>query len=377
MNEFGNLCLTLAWLLSLLGTVFGALSAYKQNESLILVSKQKLIAVSSTTLLALISLGIMFLSDDYSNQYVWQTSNKGMPWIYKITAIWGGMDGSMLLWASMLSVSTGIVALMYKQYPLKLFSWVIPVLHSNLLFFLTLLLFFTNPFRYIAADFIPPEGNGLNPLLQNPYMAIHPPMLYLGFTTFAIPFAFCLGALFSNQLNGDWIKLCRRWSLIAFGFLTTGIVLGGHWAYLELGWGGFWAWDPVENASFLPWLTATAYLHSVMVQERKGMLKFWSVWLVIITYGLTVFGTFLTRSGIVQSVHAFASTDIGFVFLDYLALIFIVSLIFTIIRRKELKPERTFESIFSRESAFLVNNLILLSICFATIWGVMFPVFSE
>jgi cytochrome c-type biogenesis protein CcmF len=208
-------------------------------------------------------------------------------------------------------------------------------------------------------------------------MAIHPPTLYLGFTGLAIPYAFCMAALASGHMSNDWIRLTRRWILIGWTFLTAGIVLGGHWAYLELGWGGFWAWDPVENSSFLPWLTATALLHSVMVQERKGMLKVWNIFLCVLTYALTVFGTFLTRSGIVQSVHAFASTDIGWVFLTYLALILLVALGLVLYRRVELKPERTIESLFSREAVFLLNNLVLLSICFAVLWGVMFPVFSE
>jgi cytochrome c-type biogenesis protein CcmF len=222
-----------------------------------------------------------------------------------------------------------------------------------------------------------PDGNGLNPLLQNEYMAIHPPMLYLGFTGLAVPYAFCMAALASGHMSNEWIRLTRRWTLIGWTFLTAGIVLGGHWAYLELGWGGFWAWDPVENASFLPWLTATAFLHSVMVQERKGMLKIWNVFLIVLTYALTVFGTFLTRSGIVQSVHAFASTDIGWTFLLYLATIILVAIGLSIYRRAELKPERAIESFFSREAVFLLNNLVLLSICFAVLWGVMFPVFSE
>jgi cytochrome c-type biogenesis protein CcmF len=222
-----------------------------------------------------------------------------------------------------------------------------------------------------------PDGNGLNPLLQNEYMAIHPPTLYLGFTGLAIPYAFCMAALASGHMSNDWIRLTRRWTLIGWTFLTAGIVLGGHWAYLELGWGGFWAWDPVENSSFLPWLTATAFLHSVMVQERKGMLKTWNIFLCVLTYALTVFGTFLTRSGIVQSVHAFASTDIGWVFLTYLAAIVLLAVALVIYRRAELRPERSIESLFSRETVFLLNNLVLLSICFAVLWGVMFPVFSE
>ncbi|MCB0331758.1 MAG: cytochrome c biogenesis protein CcsA, partial [Bdellovibrionales bacterium] len=232
-------------------------------------------------------------------------------------------------------------------------------------------------FRHIQAPFIPPDGNGLNPLLQNPYMAIHPPLLYLGFTTLAIPYAFCVGALLSRETGFEWIRITRRWTLTAWIFLTMGITLGGYWAYIELGWGGFWAWDPVENASFMPWLTATAFLHSVMVQERKDMLKIWNVWLIVLSYLLTVFGTFLTRSGIVQSVHAFASTDVGEVFLAYLGFVFFGCIILTYMRRADLRPKRKIESLLSRETAFLMNNLVFLSILFGTFWGVMFPVFSE
>jgi cytochrome c-type biogenesis protein CcmF len=300
-----------------------------------------------------------------------------MPWVYKITAIWGGMDGSMLLWSFLVAVFCALVARASARYPRPLCAWLYAFLNSSTLFFTTITLFLTDPFRYLKSPVVMPDGNGLNPLLQNEYMAIHPPMLYLGFTGLAIPYAFCMAALASGHMSNDWIRLTRRWTLIAWTFLTAGIVLGGHWAYLELGWGGFWAWDPVENASFLPWLTATAFLHSVMVQERKGMLKIWNIFLVVLTYALTVFGTFLTRSGIVQSVHAFASTDIGWVFLSYLGFIIVVAIGLVFIRFKQLKPERAIESMLSREALFLLNNLVLLSICFAVLWGVMFPVFSE
>jgi cytochrome c-type biogenesis protein CcmF len=287
------------------------------------------------------------------------------------------MDGSMLLWAFFLTACGSIVASRAHTYPRTLMPWVLAVVNSSSLFFLSVVVFFTNPFRHIKAPFVPPDGNGLNPLLQNPFMAIHPPTLYAGFTTFSVPFAFCIGALLAGSLSNEWIRLTRRWTLISWGFLTAGIVLGGYWAYIELGWGGFWAWDPVENASFLPWLTGTAFLHSVMVQERKNMLKFWNIWLIILTYGLTVFGTFLTRSGVVQSVHAFASTDIGWVFLVYIGFIAAVGAGLSFVRRRELASERSIESFFSREAAFLLNNLLFLSICFATLWGVMFPVLSE
>jgi cytochrome c-type biogenesis protein CcmF len=333
--------------------------------------------VALALFLSLVGLGYGFVNNDYSIQYIWQYSNRAMPWIYKITAIWGGMDGSMLLWCGLVAAFCAAVARASVRYPRPLLPWLYAFLNSSTLFFTTITLFLTNPFRYLKASMVMPDGNGLNPLLQNEYMAIHPPTLYLGFTGLAIPYAFCMAALASGHMSNDWIRLTRRWTLIGWTFLTAGIVLGGHWAYLELGWGGFWAWDPVENSSFLPWLTATALLHSVMVQERKGMLKTWNIFLCVLTYALTVFGTFLTRSGIVQSVHAFASTDIGWVFLTYLAAIVVLAIALVIYRRAELRPERSIESLFSRETVFLLNNLVLLSICFAVLWGVMFPVFSE
>lgn len=377
MNTLGNFALCLAWALALYGVTGGLYGAKKNNAFFSFSAKNATLACAIATVTSLIVLGISFITDDYSNHYVWQFSNRDMQPIYKFTAIWGGMAGSMLLWATLLSISCGIVALTWSLYPRTLFFWSVPVLNTASLFFLTVTLFITNPFEYIKADFIPPDGNGLNPLLQNPYMAVHPPLLYLGFTNFAIPFSFCIGALLSQQLSSEWIRVTRTWTLIAWGFLTAGIVMGGHWAYLELGWGGFWAWDPVENASFLPWLTGTAFLHSVMIQERKGMLKLWNIWLIALTYGLTVFGTFLTRSGVVQSVHAFASTDVGWVFLLYLGILFLTVSYLTFVNRTLLSSEKHLESFLSREAAFLMNNLLFLSICFTVLWGVLFPVLSE
>jgi cytochrome c-type biogenesis protein CcmF len=377
MVDFGHFSLSLSWLLSLYAMIVGCIGSKKLDIRFINSCKNALILGCIALALATISLGLSFQNDDYSIQYIWQYSNREMPAIYKWSAIWGGMDGSMLLWCFILSISCTVVALTIKNTPYKLAGWSMSSLASTLFFFTTVTLFFTNPFRYLMVDTIPDNGNGLNPLLQNPYMAIHPPMLYLGFTTFSVPYAFAMGALFSGEYADNWIRVCRRWILCAWAFLTIGIVLGGHWAYLELGWGGFWAWDPVENASFLPWLIGTALIHSVMVQERKGMLKKWNIWLAITTYALTVFGTFLTRSGIVQSVHSFASSEIGWIFLLYLSIVIIVPLILTVLNKDILKPERQIEYFFSREAAFLVNNLILLSICFAVLWGVMFPVLSE
>lgn len=379
MVEFGQFTLCIAWILSVAVVVGGAVvgSGPRALAPRIEALRRGTLLIAVTLGLALVALGYSFVTNDYTVQYVWQYSNRDMPWIYKITAIWGGMDGSMLLWCFLVALFSACVALRSVVYPRAIVAWLYSFLSSSTLFFTTITLFLTNPFRYLKSPVAMPDGNGLNPLLQNEYMAIHPPMLYLGFTGLAVPYAFCMAALASGQMSNEWIRLTRRWTLIGWTFLTAGIVLGGHWAYLELGWGGFWAWDPVENASFLPWLTATAFLHSVMVQERKGMLKVWNVFLIVLTYALTVFGTFLTRSGIVQSVHAFASTDIGWTFLAYLSAIILVAVGFSIYRRAELKPERAIESFFSREAVFLLNNLVLLSICFAVLWGVMFPVFSE
>lgn len=377
MAEFGHFSLCLAWICALVGIFSGVYAGMTRRESWFGTVRNATWLTTLATGIATAVLCYGFYVSDFTNQYIWQHSNRDMHWAYRISALWGGMDGSMLLWAFMLSVSAALLAALCGNYPRQLMPWVLAVLNSSQLFFLTVVVFLTNPFRYIRAEFIPPDGNGLNPLLQNPYMVSHPPMLYAGFTTLTVPFAFCLGALFAGYLSNEWIRLTRLWTLIGWCFLTVGIILGGHWAYVELGWGGFWAWDPVENASFMPWLTATAFLHSVMIQERKEMLKMWNVWLVVLTYGLTVFGTFLTRSGVVQSVHAFANTDVGWVFLLYLGIIFTTTIILTWWRRSELRSARAIESLLSREALFLLNNVVFLSICFATMWGVMFPVLSE
>ncbi len=377
MSELGNFFLFLAWLFSVYGLGVGFIAGKRTNDALALTTARATLLVFLFTTLSIASLSLLFFQSDFTNQYVWQYSNRDMEWYYRISAIWGGMDGSMLLWCFFLSISGAVVANHFFDYPRPIRQWLYAIVNSSSVFFLTIVLFFTNPFRFIKSSFVPPDGNGLNPLLQNPYMAIHPPTLYAGFTTLAIPFAFCLAALLAGERTSRWIQLSRRWTLIAWGFLTAGICLGGYWAYIELGWGGFWAWDPVENASFMPWLTATAFLHSVMVQERKDMLKIWNVCLIVLTYGLTVFGTFLTRSGIVQSVHAFASTDIGWVFLLYLGILFVGSAALIFYRRDLLRATRPLESLLSREAAFLVNNLLFLCVMFSTLWGVMFPIISE
>lgn len=392
MQDIGNFSLVLAFLTSVYAMVVGAVGASRvqgksgQGQSptptlsrspLVASARNSLFLSCFFTFVSLVVLGVYFLNHDYHYAYVWKTSNNDMHPLYLISAIWGGMDGSMLLWASILSLFVVAALLRTKKISQGIENWLVPVMAFSTTFFLIVVTFLTNPFRTVPGLPEIADGNGLNPLLQNPSMLIHPPFLYTGFTGFMIPFAFCFAALLSGDLSDAWTRVTRRWTLIAWGFLTIGIILGGNWAYIELGWGGFWAWDPVENASFLPWLTGTAFLHSVMVQQQRGMLKVWNVFLSVLTYGLTIFGTFLTRSGIVQSVHAFAATDVGWVFLAYLALIIVLTIVLLAYRWSELKPESSFQSFFSRETAFLFNNLLLLSICFATFWGVMFPVISE
>jgi len=377
MIDLGHFCLVSAWILSLYGLLFGVYSAKRKNVRGCRSAAHSVYLTALFAVGALLSLAAAFLRHDYRYKYVWQTSNNDMPPYYLVSAIWGGMDGSMLLWATIMAIFSALVVRGYSKVPRELAHWVTPVLSGATNFFFLVVVFLTNPFRLVPPNAAIEDGNGLNPLLQNPSMLIHPPMLYSGFTGFVVPFAFCFAALLSGNLGDNWIRLTRRWTLVAWGFLTCGIVLGGNWAYIELGWGGFWAWDPVENASFLPWLTATAFLHSVMVQERKGMLKVWNVSLSVLTYVLSVFGTFLTRSGVVQSVHAFAETDVGWVFLLYIGVVLTLACGLIIYRWNDLRPERRLESYLSREAAFLFNNLALLGICFATFWGVMFPVISE
>jgi cytochrome c-type biogenesis protein CcmF len=375
--SIGHFALVSALLMSFYGLFAGLWGASKSNESVSRSAASAVVLMGGLAFVALVSLIISFVTNDYSNLYVWQHSSNDMHPMYLVGAVWGGMDGSMLLWAAIMSLFAMLVMIRRDSVPGRLFAWVIPMLAGACSFFLFVVTFLTNPFRLIPQGIIHADGNGLNPLLQNPSMMIHPPMLYLGFTGFVVPFAFCLAALASGELSTAWIRLTRRWTLVAWIFLTAGIILGGNWAYIELGWGGFWAWDPVENASFMPWLTGTAFLHSVMVQENRGMLKVWNVMLAVLTYLLTVFGTFLTRSGIVQSVHAFAETDVGWVFLVYLLVVLFIAVGLTLFRWKMLKSDTVLQSYFSREAAFLFNNLCLLGILITTLWGVMLPVITE
>jgi len=314
-------------------------------------------------------------SDDFSITYILEHSNRALPAAYKFSALWSGQEGSLLLWAWLLAAYGFVLRLTHKT-DVKLYAYAGTILAGVQAFFLAILCFAAPPFALFLGA-IPDDGNGLNPLLQYPEMVIHPPMLYLGYVGFSVPFAFALGALMMRYPGERWIKVTRVWTMVTWLFLTCGIFLGMHWAYAVLGWGGYWGWDPVENASFMPWLTGTAFLHSVMMQEKKGMMKSWNVWLIFSTFLLTLLGTLLTRAGLVSSVHAFAQSSIGTWFVVFMGIVLAVCVFTYILQRSHLKSEHQLESLVSRESSFLFNNLVLLTACFVILWGTLFPILSE
>jgi cytochrome c-type biogenesis protein CcmF len=314
-------------------------------------------------------------TNDFSIAYIAEHSNRALPGAYKFAALWSGQEGSLLLWAWLLGIYGFILRLRHKT-DVKLYAYAGTILAGVQVFFLALLNFAAPPFSLLKGA-IPEDGNGLNPLLQYPEMVIHPPLLYLGYVGFSVPFAFALGALMMRYPGEKWIKITRVWTLVTWMFLTAGIFLGMHWAYAVLGWGGYWGWDPVENSSFMPWLTGTAFLHSVMMQERKGMMKSWNVWLIFSTFLLTLLGTLLTRGGLVSSVHAFAQSSIGDWFIVFMGIVLVVCIFTYMMQRDHLKSEQQLESLVSRESSFLFNNLVLLTACFVILWGTLFPVLSE
>jgi cytochrome c-type biogenesis protein CcmF len=314
-------------------------------------------------------------TNDFSVAYILQHSNRALPWPYKFAALWSGQEGSLLLWAWLLT-AYGFVLRVRHRVDVTLTAYASTILAGIQVFFFLLVNFPATPFSLVTGA-VPPDGNGLNPLLQYPEMVIHPPMLYLGYVGFSVPFAFALGALMMRYPGEKWIHITRRWTMVTWLFLTVGIFLGAHWAYSVLGWGGYWGWDPVENASLMPWLTGTAFLHSVMMQEKRGMMKSWNVWLIFSTFMLAILGTLLTRSGLVSSVHAFAQSPIGTWFWVFLVVVMAVCTFAYIYNRDHLKSDHQLESLVSRESSFLFNNLVLLAACFTVLWGTLFPVLSE
>jgi len=314
-------------------------------------------------------------TNDFSITYILEHSNRALPGAYKFSALWSGQEGSLLLWAWLLAAYGFVLRLTHKM-DVKLYAYAGTILAGIQVFFLSILCFSATPFA-VWQGAIPDDGNGLNPLLQYPEMVIHPPMLYLGYVGFSVPFCFALGALMMRYPGEKWIRTTRVWTLVTWLFLTAGIFLGMHWAYAVLGWGGYWGWDPVENASLMPWLTGTAFLHSVMMQEKKGMMKSWNVWLIFVTFLLTLLGTLLTRAGLVSSVHAFAQSSIGTWFVVFMGIVLAVCIFTYILQRSHLKSEHHLESLVSREASFLFNNLVLLTACFVILLGTLYPVVSE
>ena len=364
----------------------GGIGAIRTRKPLLIKSARNAgMAVCVLVWLGFGSLAYLFFTDNFSMAYVVEHSNRTLPAFFKFAAIWSGQQGSLLFWSFLLSIYVFSALFVYRAKHPELMPYVGVVLAGVQLFFLTLNVFIASPFQVIGAAgsggalqwIARADGNGLNPLLQYTEMVIHPPILYSGYTGFAIPFAFALAALLGRYPGEKWIHLTRRWTMIAWGFQGVGILLGAHWAYAVLGWGGYWAWDPVENASLMPWLTGTAFLHSVMMQEKRGMMRVWNVWLVFTTFLLTIFGTFLTRSGVVSSVHAFAESKIGPWFLGFIGLALLVCLVAFWRNRDYLRSNNNLDSLVSRESSFLFNNLILLVACVAVISGTLFPVLSE
>lgn len=397
--DFGYLALALALLLSIFGATAGFWGGWlgTRRDSLYLgtgspldeettwdpsvsvrlteSSYQAVFAVSALVGAATVILLFGLLTDQFQIAYIWNSSERSLPTFYKLAALWGGQAGSLLFWTLLLGLFSTAAALTFRYSQRTLMPFVNATMLATLLFFLVLLVFSANPFEQIGV--VPSDGRGLNPLLQNYWMVIHPVMLYLGWVGLSVPFAFAVAALLSKRLDRRWVRTVRRWTLIPWMFLSAGIIMGSQWAYMELGWGGYWAWDPVENASFLPWLTATAFLHSIIIQEQRGILKVWNITLIWLTYTLVVLGTFTTRSGIISSVHSFAQSPVGPYFLVFLAVTTVGFLLLLFRRLPFLEGENEIDSISSREGAFLANNWLFAGIAFVVLWGTFFPMFSE
>lgn len=375
MYIIGNTALYLGIAISFYSLIANIIGLKTKNNKLLESSRGGVLALVLVGSVASFLLLYILGSSQFQYEYVAAYTNHELPLVYKLTAFWAGNAGSLLLWLFLLCIYTGVLVFS-KEKKNPMMPYVSSIMLLNILFFFIVIIISDNPFK--MTDIIPADGKGLNPMLQHPGMILHPVTLYLGYVGLAVPFAFAIAALILKRMDAEWIKLTRRWTLVAWIFLTLGNIIGGWWAYLELGWGGYWAWDPVENASFLPWLTVSAFLHSVMIQERKGMLKTWNISLVIISYILTLFGTFLVRSGVLTSVHAFGDGDLGTYFLIFMVFMLAISLYVVVTRYQLIKKESNpIESYFSKESSFLLNNLILVAGAFAVFWGSMYPLISE
>src|SRR5918996_4593166 len=374
MPELGRAALIICLGLSAYATIVGVYAARRGRRRLAGSAQNALVAAFGATVVASGVLLAALVRRDFSFTYVYEHTSRALPDRYAVSAFWGGQEGSLLLWLLVLTGFAAAAVFLNRRGAPELLAWVTPVLALVTGFFSFLLVAVASPFATQAAQ---ADGLGLNPSLQNPYMIIHPPFLYLGFVGLTVPFAFAIGALLARRTDELWIVQTRRWTLAAWTFLGFGQLLGAHWAYVEVGWGGFYAWDPVENAALMPWLAATAFLHSVMIQEKRGMLKLWNMLLVVLAFSLSLFGTFLTRSGVVDSIHSFTQGAIGPWFLAFIGIVVLISLAIVFWRLPQLRSPTRLESPISREAAFLYNNLLLLALCLAILWGVVYPLISE
>jgi len=375
MADIGYIALFLALIASIYSVIAFAIGVRERHPALTDSARNSLLAVCGLVSISVAALLYALVTHDFQIEYVASYTSRDLPSTYLISALWAGNDGSLLFWAWLLSLLAAVVVLQKRDVGKALVSYASSVIMVTEAFFIILLLSVSNPFHRLS--FVPADGMGLNPMLENPGMILHPPALLAGYVGFTIPFAFAISALLTRRLGDEWIMATRRWMLLAWLLLGVGNIIGAWWAYVELGWGGYWAWDPVENAGLMPWLVATAFLHSTMMQRRRGMLKVWNMVLIILTFNLAVFGTFLTRSGIISSVHTFAESALGPFFLAFIGFSLFGSLGLLYYRSDELKSEAEMESLVSRESTFLLNNLLLVGAAFAIFLGTVFPVISE
>ena len=374
MPELGRAALVATLGLALYALIAGVVAARTRRRRLAASARNALVLTVGTTLVATVVLLLAFARNDYSFVYVWQLTSDQLPVAYTLAALWGGQEGSLLFWLLLLTLYSAAALHFGRRSTPDLLVWVTPVLAGVMLFFAVVLVFVSSPF---ATQVAPEDGRGLNPSLQNPYMLAHPIFLYLGYVGLTIPFAFAIGSLLARRTDERWIVATRRATLVAWTALGIGQILGSKWAYEEVGWGGFYAWDPVENAALMPWLAATAYLHSVLVQEKRGMLRLWNMLLVILAFSLSIFGTFLTRSGILSSIHSFTQSPIGIWFFGFLILVVVGSMTLVLLRLPLLRTKARLESLVSREAAFLYNNLLFVALTLSILWGVTYPLVHE
>jgi cytochrome c-type biogenesis protein CcmF len=394
MTDLGYVALILALILAVYGIIVSVTGGLRNRPALVASGRNAIFVVAGLVLLAAVLVWYALLTNQFNLEYVAGHSERSLPTLFKISALWGGQEGSLTFWTLILCGFAIAATWFFRRQQPSLKPWVNAVLLLNIAFFLLVILYAANPFLRLwripggevatavfrpsgGVPLIPADGQGLNPQLQNPWMVIHPVFLYLGFIGLTVPFAYAVAALVTGQLGNAWIKLIRKWTLVPWLFLTLGILLGSQWAYIELGWGGYWAWDPVENASFVPWLAATAFIHSIMIQERRGMLKVWNMILIWLAWELTIFGTFMTRSGVVESVHSFALSPIGPLFAVFIISTMIGFLLLLLWRLPLLKSDNQLDSVVSREASFLTFNVLLMVILAATLLGTLFRPISE